>query len=223
LQRRPEGLSLRDSMAIGTGGLTAMLCLLELEDVGVEPGGEREVLVTGAGGGVGSFAVMLLAALGYRVAAATGRPEVADYLRSLGASSIVSREELAGASGRPLEKERWAAAIDTVGSQTLGTVLAQTQYRGAVAACGLAGGSDLPTTVMPFILRHVRLLGVDSVSAPNHVRAAAWARLDAQLPRHLLHLVTTEEPLAKVPELGEQILAGAVRGRVVINVDGSGH
>jgi acrylyl-CoA reductase (NADPH) len=222
VQRCPEGLSLRDSMAIGTGGLTAMLCVQELEDVGVAPGGEREVLVTGAGGGVGSFAVMLLAALGYRVAAATGRPEVGDYLRSLGASSIVGREELAGASGRPLEKERWAAAIDTVGSQTLATVLAQTQYGGAVAACGLAGGSDLPTTVMPFILRNVRLLGVDSVSAPNHVRAAAWARLDAQLPRHLLELVTTEEPLANVPELGEQILAGAVRGRIVINVDGSG-
>jgi acrylyl-CoA reductase (NADPH) len=222
LQRRPEGLSLRDSMAIGTGGLTAMLCLLELEEVGLEPGGAGEVLVTGAGGGVGSFAVMLLAALGYRVAAATGRPEVADYLRSLGASSIVGREELSGSSGRPLEKERWAAAIDTVGSQTLGTVLAQTQYRGAVAACGLAGGSDLPTTVLPFILRHVRLLGVDSVSSPRHVRAAAWARLDAQLPRHLLQVVTTEEPLAKVPELGEQILAGSIRGRVVINVDGSG-
>jgi putative YhdH/YhfP family quinone oxidoreductase len=222
LQRRPDGLSLRDSMAIGTGGLTAMLCLIELEGVGVEPGGEREVLVTGAGGGVGSFAVMLLAALGYRVAAATGRPEVADYLRSLGASSIVGREELAGASGRPLEKERWAAAIDTVGSQTLGTVLAQTHYGGAVAACGLAGGSDLPTTVMPFILRHVRLLGVDSVSTPNDLRATAWARLDAELPRHLLELVTTVQPLANVPALGQQILGGSVRGRVVIDVDGSG-
>jgi acrylyl-CoA reductase (NADPH) len=222
LQRRPEGLSLRDTMAIGTGGLTAMLCILALEDAGITPDDEGEVLVTGAGGGVGSFAVMLLATLGYRVAAATGRPEIADYLTSLGAGSIVGREELSGASGRPLEKERWAAAIDTVGSQTLGTVLAQTRYRGAVAACGLAGGSDLPTTVLPLILRNVRILGVDSVSAPVEVRAAAWARLDAVVPRHLLELATDVEPLENVPALAEQILAAAVRGRVVINVDGLG-
>jgi acrylyl-CoA reductase (NADPH) len=222
LQRRPEGLSLRDTMAIGTGGLTAMLCILALEDAGISPDDEGEVLVTGAGGGVGSFAVMLLAALGYRVAAATGRPEIADYLTSLGAGSIVGRQELSGASGRPLEKERWAAAIDTVGSQTLGTVLAQTRYRGAVAACGLAGGSDLPTTVLPLILRNVRILGVDSVSAPVDVRAAAWARLDAAVPRHLLEVATDVEPLENVPALAEQILAGSVRGRVVINVDGIG-
>jgi acrylyl-CoA reductase (NADPH) len=222
LQRRPDGLSLRETMAIGTGGLTAMLCILALEDAGIRPDDEGEVLVTGAGGGVGSFAVMLLAALGYRVAAATGRPEIADYLTSLGAGSIVGREELSGASGRPLEKERWAAAIDTVGSQTLGTVLAQTRYRGAVAACGLAGGSDLPTTVLPLILRNVRILGVDSVSAPVEVRAAAWARLDATVPRHLLELATDVEPLENVPSLAEQILAGTVRGRVVISVDGTG-
>jgi acrylyl-CoA reductase (NADPH) len=222
LQPRPDGLSLRDTMAIGTGGLTAMLCILSLEEAGLEPGPETEVLVTGAGGGVGSFAVMLLAALGYRVAAATGRPEIAAYLTSLGATTIVGREELSAGSGRPLEKERWAAAIDTVGSQTLATVLAQTKYRGAVAACGLAGGSDLPTTVLPFILRNVRLLGVDSVSAPSDVRARAWARLDAQVPRHLLEVVTAVEPLAHVPALAEQILAGSVRGRVVIDVDGSG-
>jgi acrylyl-CoA reductase (NADPH) len=222
LQRRPDGLTLRDTMAIGTGGLTAMLCILALQDVGIGPDDEGEVLVTGAGGGVGSFAVMLLAALGYRVAASTGRPEIAEYLTSLGASSIVGREELSGASGRPLEKERWAAAIDTVGSQTLGTVLAQTRYRGAVAACGLAGGSDLPTTVLPFILRNIRILGVDSVSAPVDLRAAAWSYLDAHVPRHLLELATDVEPLENVPALAEQILAGTIRGRVVINVDGVG-
>jgi acrylyl-CoA reductase (NADPH) len=221
LQRRPEGLSLRDTMAIGTGGLTAMLCILALEDAGIRPDDEGEVLVTGAGGGVGSFAVMLLATLGYQVAAATGRPEIAEYLTSLGAGSIVGREELSGSSGRPLEKERWAAAIDTVGSQTLGTVLAQTRYRGAVAACGLAGGSDLPTTVLPLILRNVRILGVDSVSAPVDVRTAAWARLDNDVPRHLLELATDVEPLENVPALAEQILAGAIRGRVVIDVDGA--
>ena len=222
LQSRPAHLTLRETMAIGTGGLTAMLCILALEDAGITPGTDGEVLVTGAGGGVGSFAVLLLAHLGYRVAAATGRPEIADYLTELGATSIVGREELSANSGRPLEKERWVAAIDTVGSQTLATVLAQTRYRGAVAACGLAGGSDLPTTVLPFILRNVRLLGVDSVSTPADIRAAAWARLDTDVPRHLLELVTTTEPLARVPALAEQILAGTVRGRVVIDVAGAG-
>jgi putative YhdH/YhfP family quinone oxidoreductase len=220
LQRRPAGLSLRDTMAIGTGGLTAMLCIVALEEAGLRPDAEGEVLVTGAAGGVGSFAVMLLSSMGYRVAASTGRPETAGYLTSLGAASIVGRAELSEGSGRPLDKERWAAAVDTVGSQTLATVLAQTRYRGAVAACGLAGGSDLPTTVLPFILRNVRLLGVDSVSAPSAVRATAWERLDAHLPCPLLELVTTEEPLERVPALAEQILAGTVRGRVVVNVGG---
>jgi acrylyl-CoA reductase (NADPH) len=221
LQPRPDGLSLRDTMAIGTAGLTAMLCIQALEEAGIEPDADGEVLVTGAGGGVGSFAVMLLAASGYKVAAATGRPEIADYLTSLGATSIVPRAELSAAC-RPLEKERWAAAIDTVGSQTLGTVLAQTRYRGAVAACGLAGGSDMPTTVHPFILRNIRLLGVDSVSAPAEVRAAAWERLDSLVPRHLLEVATDVAPLAEVPALAEQILAGSIRGRVVISVDGAG-
>jgi acrylyl-CoA reductase (NADPH) len=160
----------------------------------------------------------LLAGLGYEVAATTGRPEIAEYLTSLGASTIVGRQELSEGSGRPLEKERWAAVIDTVGSQTLATALTQTRYRGAVAACGLAGGSDLPATVMPFILRNVRLLGVDSVSAPTEVRAAAWQRLGAELPRHLLEVATTVEPLERVPELAEQILAGSIRGRVAIKV-----
>jgi putative YhdH/YhfP family quinone oxidoreductase len=216
----PAGLSLRDAMAVGTGGLTAMLCIQALEDAGVQPG-DGEVVVTGAGGGVGSFAVMLLAALGYRPVASTGRPEVADYLLSLGATAVVPREELAGASGRPLEKERWAGAIDTVGSQTLATVLAQTRYRGAVAACGLAGGSDLPVTVLPFILRNVRLLGVDSVAAPSEVREAAWGRITTHLPRPQLERATTVQSLEDVPELAEAILAGAVRGRVAINTSGS--
>jgi acrylyl-CoA reductase (NADPH) len=218
LQPRPADLSLRDTMAIGTAGLTAMLCILALEDAGIAPDADGEVLVTGAGGGVGSFAVMLLAASGYKVAVATGRPEIADYLTSLGATTIVPRAELSAASGRPLEKERWTAAIDTVGSQTLGTVLAQTRYRGAVAACGLAGGSDLPTTVLPLILRNVRLLGVDSVFAPVDLRAAAWARLDSLVPRHLVELATSSAPLSEVPALAEQILAGSIRGRVVIDV-----
>ena len=170
---RPEGLALRETMAMGTAGLTAMLCVLALEHAGLEPGADGEVLVTGAAGGVGSVAVTVLANLGYQVAASTGRAETHDYLRSLGASTIVDRAELATPSGRPLDKERWLAAVDTVGSETLATVLRQVRYRGAVAACGLAGGSDLPTTVLPFILRNVSLLGVDSVSCPTPVRTEA--------------------------------------------------
>lgn len=214
----PEGLSLQDSMAIGTAGFTAMLCVLALEGAGLTPEVDGEVLVTGAGGGVGSFAVMLLAGLGYRVAASTGRAELADYLHQLGASTIVERRELSEASGKPLEKERWAAAVDTVGSQTLATVLAQTRYRGAVAACGLAGGPDLPATVMPFILRNVSLLGVESVTTPMDIRRKAWERLARDVPRPLLELTTAVEPLRRVPELAEEILAGRVRGRVVVDV-----
>jgi putative YhdH/YhfP family quinone oxidoreductase len=218
LVARPDGLSLTQAMAIGTAGLTAMLCVIALEQAGLEPGAEGEVVVTGAGGGVGSVAVAVLAGLGYRVAASTGRPETHDYLRSLGAATIVERSELATASGRPLDKERWAAGVDTVGSQTLASVLAQTRYRGAVAACGLAGGNDLPTTVLPFILRNVSLLGVDSVSCPQPVRAEAWRRLARDLPTDLLDAMTTVEPLARVPELAAEILAGKTRGRVVIDV-----
>lgn len=214
----PDGLSLRDTMAVGTGGFTAMLCILALERAGLEPGGAGEVLVTGAAGGVGSFAVLLLAKLGYRVAASTGRAELAPYLSTLGASSIIERAELSAASGKPLEKERWAAAVDTVGGQTLATVLAQTRYGGSVAACGLAGGADLPATVMPFILRAVSLLGVESVTTPMPLRQEAWRRLAAEVPRELLELTTTVEPLARVPELAGEILAGRIRGRVVIDV-----
>ena len=213
---RPASLSLQQTMAVGTAGLTAMLCVLALEHNGLDPATEGEVLVTGAGGGVGSVAVALLSGLGYRVAASTGRPEVHDYLRSLGAGSVVDRQELATA-GRPLDKERWAAAVDTVGSQTLATVLAQTRYRGSVAACGLAGGNDLPTTVLPFILRNVSLLGIDSVSCPTALREQAWARLGRDLPLPVLDAITTVEPLGRVPQLAEEILEGRTRGRVVID------
>ena len=215
LTRKPDGLTLQQTMAVGTAGLTAMLCVLAIEGAGVVPG-DGEVVVTGAAGGVGSVAVAVLAKLGYAVAASTGRPETHDYLRSLGASTIVEREELATA-GRPLDKERWLGGVDTVGSQTLATVLAQTRYRGAVAACGLAGGNDLPTTVLPFILRNVALLGVDSVMCPAPVRAEAWSRLGTDLPTDLLDSMTTVRPLTDVPALAEQILAGQTRGRVVID------
>src|SRR4051794_6465898 len=214
LGRRPAGLPRQQTMAVGTAGLTAMLCVIALERAGVSSDGE--VLVTGAGGGVGSVAVAVLAKLGYRVAASTGRTETHDYLRGLGATTIVDRDELA-AAGRPLDKERWAGAIDTVGSQTLATVLAQTRYGGAVAACGLVGGSDLPSTVLPFILRGVSLLGVDSVMCPTPRRVEAWQRLGRDLPTGLLDELTTVEPMTRVPQLAEDILAGRTRGRVVID------
>jgi putative YhdH/YhfP family quinone oxidoreductase len=203
-------------MAIGTAGLTAMLCVMALEDAGLSTRGEGEVLVTGAGGGVGSVAVALLAAAGYEVAASTGRPALHDHLRGLGATTIVDRADLA-AAGRPLDKERWAGAVDTVGSQTLATVLAQTQYGGAVAACGLAGGNDLPATVLPFILRGVSLLGIDSVMCPADRRFQAWQRLSAELPLDRLDAISTLEPMSRISELADQILAGATQGRVVID------
>jgi acrylyl-CoA reductase (NADPH) len=216
LTARPEKLSPEQAMAIGTAGLTAMLCVLALEDAGLTPDAEGEVVVTGAAGGVGSVAVAILSQLGYQVAASTGRPEAADYLQSLGATTIVDRAELATA-GRPLDKERWAAGVDTVGSQTLATVLAQTRYRGSVAACGLAGGNDLPATVLPFILRGVNLLGVDSVMCPAPIRDRAWQRLSTDLPMDKLDALTTVEPMSKIADLAEQILAGNTRGRVVID------
>jgi acrylyl-CoA reductase (NADPH) len=216
LVRRPDGLSLHQTMAVGTAGLTAMLCVIALEKAGVTPDGDGEVLVTGAGGGVGSVAVAVLAKLGYRVAASTGRTETHDFLRSLGATTIVDRDELAAAR-KPFDKERWAGAVDTVGSQTLATVLAQTRYGGAVAACGLVGGTDLPTTVLPFILRGVSLLGVDSVMCPTPRRVEAWQRLARDLPTGLLDELTTVEPMTRVPQLAEDILAGRTRGRIVID------
>jgi len=216
LVKRPDALTLEQTMAIGTAGLTAMLCILALEANGLTTSAGGEVLVTGAGGGVGSVAVAVLAKLGYQVAASTGRTETHDFLRSLGATTIIDRAELATA-GRPFDKERWAGAVDTVGSQTLATVLAQTRYGGGVAACGLVGGNDLPTTVLPFILRGVSLLGVDSVMCPTPRRVEAWERLARDLPTTLLEELTTVEPLTRVPDLAEDIIAGRTRGRVVID------
>ena len=212
----PAGLSPVQAMAIGTAGLTAMLCVMALQDAGIAPDA-REVLVTGAAGGVGSVAIALLASQGYRVVASTGRPETHAYLRELGASDFVDRQVLA-APGAPFQKERWAGAVDSVGSTTLANILAQTAYGGAVAACGLAGGNDLPASVLPFILRGVRLLGVDSVMAPQERRQRAWERLARELPLDRLDRMTTIEPMSELPRLAQQILAGQTRGRVVIDV-----
>jgi acrylyl-CoA reductase (NADPH) len=217
LVARPEGLSLAQTMAVGTAGLTAMLCVMALESAGLAAGDGAAVLVTGAAGGVGSVALALLAGLGYQVTASSGRPAQHGYLRSLGAAEIIERSELAAPSKRPLEKERWTAAVDTVGGTTLASALRQTRYGGAVAACGNAGGNDLPVTVLPFILRGVRLLGVDSVRAPTPMRAEAWRRLGRDLSTDLLDAMTTIEPLSGVPELAAAILAGEVRGRVVVD------
>ena len=205
-------------MAIGTAGYTAALCVDALEAWGVIEPGAGEVLVTGAAGGVGSTAVSLLAAKGHTVVASTGRAETHDYLRGLGAKSFIDRAELS-AAGRPLQKERWSGAVDSVGSTTLANVLAQTVYGGAVAACGLAGGADLPATVMPHILRSVTLIGVDSVMAPMARRERAWATLATHLDRDRLAAMTRVEPMHRLPELATEILAGAVRGRVVIEIE----
>ncbi len=219
LLRLPDGLSPWEAMAFGTAGLTAALCVLALERAGVASGG-REVAVTGANGGVGSVAVALLARAGYPVVASTGRPEEADYLRRLGAGNIIERAELAAPSPRPLDSERWAGGIDTVGGDTLAALLRATAYDGAIAACGLAGGTALPTTVFPFILRGVRLLGVDSVQAPRARREAAWARLAQGFPRELLAEYAHTVPLAAAHERAEALLAGRVRGRIVVDVNG---
>jgi acrylyl-CoA reductase (NADPH) len=216
LVRKPGGLSLPETMAIGTAGLTAMICVLRLEHAGLAPG-HGPVVVTGAGGGVGSVAIAVLAGLGYEVHAATGRPAAHDYLRGLGAVAFVDRRDLAEASKRPLESEKWAGGVDTVGSTTLATVLKQTRYGGSVAACGLAGGSDLPATVLPFILRGVSLLGVDSVMAPADVRTEAWRRLETNLPTSTLAAISSCRGFSELPVLAEQILAGETQGRVVID------
>jgi acrylyl-CoA reductase (NADPH) len=211
----PQGLTARRAMAVGTAGLTAALCVDALEEAGVRPGA-REVVVTGAAGGVGSVAVALLARAGHRVAASTGRPEEQPYLERLGATRIVPRAELAKPAGKPLEQETWAGGVDAVGGAVLGTVLRQTAYGGAVAACGLAGGTELPVTVLPFILRAVRLLGVDSVMASGERREKAWARVARHLSTELLDAPTTEIRLDDVPAWSERILQGQVRGRVVV-------
>lgn len=213
----PEGLTAAEAMAVGTAGYTAMLCVMALERHGITP--ERgPLVVTGAAGGVGSVATALLARRGYHVVASTGRPQEADYLKSLGAAEIIDRAELS-APGRALGKERWAGGIDSVGSHTLANVLSMTRYGGAVAACGLAQGMDLPTTVAPFILRGVSLLGVDSVMAPKALRLEAWSRLASELDRDSLARLTSTIPLEGVIEAGAAILDGRIRGRVVVTID----
>lgn len=212
----PSALSASQAMAIGTAGYTSMLCVMALERHEVAPG-DGPILVTGAAGGVGSVAVALLSHLGYEVIASTGRPDEAAYLTGLGASEVIDRAELSE-PGRPMGKERWAGAVDSVGSHTLANVLAGTKYGGTVAACGLAQGMDLPGSVAPFILRGVTLAGVDSVMAPRARRIEAWDRLARDLDPALLDSLTVVRPLADAPALGEQILAGHVRGRVVLEV-----
>jgi putative YhdH/YhfP family quinone oxidoreductase len=214
----PKEFSLKQAMAIGTAGFTSILSVMALEQMGVKPG-EHEVIVTGAGGGVGSVAVALLAKLGYKVAASTGRPELTEYLQSLGATSIVERATLAQPSTRPLDAERWAGGIDSVGGETLVSVLRGTRYGGSVAACGLAGGTNLPTSVYPFILRGVNLLGIDSVMCPKPKRLEGWRRLARDLEIGKLEAMTVVEPMSKVPQLAQEILDGKVRGRVVIDVN----
>ncbi|MFT4080511.1 MDR family oxidoreductase [Rhodomicrobium sp.] len=212
----PAGLSRAEAMAIGTAGYTAMLSVLALEAHGVTPD-KGPVLVTGASGGVGSVAVALLSKLGFTVIASTGRPEEEGYLKSLGASEIVARQELS-APGKPLGRERWAGAVDSVGSHTLANVLAQTKYGGTVAACGLAQGLDLPASVAPFILRGVTLAGIDSVLAPKAKRLEAWARLAQDLDRAKLAALTTTHPWKDAVTLAEDIIAGKIRGRAVLEV-----
>jgi acrylyl-CoA reductase (NADPH) len=216
LVRLPAGMSARDAMAIGTAGYTAMLAVMGLEHHGLDPAA-GPVLVTGAAGGVGSVAVALLAKLGFQVTASTGRPEEADYLKRLGATEIIDRKELSGPP-RPLAKERFAGAIDVVGSATLANVLSMIRYRGAVAACGLAGGMDLPASVAPFILRGVSLLGIDSVMRPLADRRAAWGRLAADLDRTKLIDMTSEIDLPAVIAAGREIVEGRVRGRIVVKI-----
>lgn len=213
----PPGLGSRAAMAVGTAGLTVMLSVQRLEGAGVRPD-DGPVLVTGATGGVGSFAVSLLASLGYEVHAATGKATEYEYLSGLGASSIVAREELTG-QGRPLGKEIWAAAIDSVGGATLSTVLSQVRYGGAVAACGLASGFELPTTVLPFILRGVTLLGIDSVYAPVEARTEAWSRIADLVTEQALGKIALDARFDELPDLSRRIIAGEVRGRVVVSVD----
>jgi acrylyl-CoA reductase (NADPH) len=215
LVKRPDGMSSLTAMSIGTAGLTAMLCVMAIEDAHVLPA-RGPALVTGAAGGVGSVAVALLSGLGFEVTAVTGRPETQEYLAGLGATAFLGREEMTEPA-RPLESEQWAAAVDTVGSKMLAKVLAQMQYGGVVAACGLAGGADLPTTVMPFILRNVRLQGVESVMTPTPVRQQAWGRLGRDLPADVIDSLTEIVPLGQLLERGPSILDGQVRGRWVVD------
>lgn len=216
----PPGLSAIQAMGLGTPGLTAMLAVTALEERGLAAGDEGRVLVTGASGGVGSLAVALLAEMGYQVAAGTGRPELEAYLRGLGADKIVSRERLTSPARGPLGAQRWAGCIDAVGGATLARVLTEIGYGGSVAAVGLAGGAELSTTVIPFLLRGVNLLGIDSVMCPMERREPAWDRLARTMPAAKLEQMTTTASLEDLPELGQQILQGQVRGRVVVLVGG---
>lgn len=214
----PAGLTTRQAMAVGTAGFTAMLSVMALEAHGLKPGA-GPVLVTGAAGGVGSVAVAILAALGHEVAAVTGRPETAEYLKSLGATQIVAREEIAEAPSKPLEKETWAGCVDAVGGPMLARVLTQLKYGGSAAAVGLAGGANLPATVVPFLLRGVNLLGIDSVMQPYENRLAAWKRIAADLPMDRLEAMVRPATLRDLPALGAAILKGGVQGRVVVDVN----
>ncbi len=216
LVRLPASMSTRDAMAIGTAGYTAMLSVMALERAGIVPA-RGTIVVTGAAGGVGSVAIALLAKLGYAVVASTGRSSEADYLKGLGAAEVIDRKELSGPP-RALGKERWAGGIDAVGSATLANVLSMTRYGGAVAACGLAGGMDLPTTVAPFILRGVSLIGIDSVMCALPLRREAWRRLEADLDRSKIAAMTNEIGLADVIAAGARIVAGEVRGRTVVKI-----
>lgn len=214
----PEGLTTRQAMAVGTAGLAAMLAILALEDHGLRVD-QGEVLVTGATGGVGSMATAFLARCGYQVAAVTGRPELSDYLQSLGAGRIVPREEVGRVTKKPLESEAWAACVDAVGGEMLARVLGQMKYGTSVAAVGLAGGATLPASVIPFLLRGINLLGIDSVMQPFEKRERAWQRIVRDLPMTQLDEMTREVPLVEVPSLGAQILRGEIRGRVIIDVN----
>jgi acrylyl-CoA reductase (NADPH) len=216
LVRLPEGMSAREAMAIGTAGYTAMLSVLALEKQGLTPK-DGPIVVTGAAGGVGSVAIAVLSKLGYHVIASTGRMAEADYLKSLGAAEVIDRNELSGPA-KPLAKERWAGGIDSVGSTTLANILSMTKYRGAVAACGLAAGMDLPSSVAPFILRGVCLLGIDSVMCPLELRKIAWTRLATDLDRAKLTEITHEIGLDEVVGAGARILSGQVRGRIVVKI-----
>ena len=213
----PDGLDASQAMAIGTAGFTAMLAVMALEEQGVSKDQDGEVLVTGAAGGVGSVAVSILSSLGYRVAASTGREETHAYLRDLGATTIIDRNELTDTS-KPLLAERWVGAIDSVGSTTLAHVLSEMKYHGVVAACGLAGGPDLPGTVIPFLLRGVKLIGIDSVMCPYDTRLRAWQRLAHELPKDQLAAATTKIALSDILPWGEKILKGQVKGRLLVDV-----
>lgn len=214
----PENISTKHAMAIGTAGLTSMLCVMALEQHGLKPD-SGPILVTGAAGGVGSVAVTILASLGYSVSASTGREELQDYLISLGAKEIISRQELSEPTKRPLDREKWAGALDTVGSTTLARLLTQIKYGGSVAACGLAAGPKLETTVIPFLLRGVNLLGIDSVMQPYENRVKVWNRIANELPTNKLEEMTKIIDLSKVSENASSILSGQIRGRLVIDLN----